>query len=101
MSLEQIRIQIDEIDRQIIALVARRNDCVRQVVDHKRSVDDIHVPEREAEVLANVRRLAIELGADVEVVERIYRTLLAAFVDFEVRHKDAEGKPEPIATDGA
>ncbi|MGH8910109.1 MAG: chorismate mutase [Egibacteraceae bacterium] len=90
MSLERVRVEIDDIDRQIVTLIAQRTEWVRRVVDCKSSTSDIIVPEREAEVLANVRKFAAELGADVDVVEKIYRALLAAFVEFEFRHIMAE-----------
>lgn len=96
MDLGQIRAEIDEIDRQIITLVAKRNEYVREVVKHKHSDGEVRVPNREAEVLDNVHRVATELGADVDVVERIYRTLLAAFVDFELRHRNSSDTSSPV-----
>ncbi len=84
-SLDDIRRDIDDIDGEIVALVARRTQLVRQVVDHKLDHEDVRVPAREREVLANARRLATETGADPDVAEQVYRAMIEAFVEFERR----------------
>jgi isochorismate pyruvate lyase len=89
--LTEIRRRIDEIDREIVSLVARRNKLVHEVLEHKRGAD-IRVPEREEEVLANVRRLAAATGADMAVVERVYRAMIDAFVEYELREHPKAGE---------
>ncbi|HKG02712.1 MAG TPA: chorismate mutase [Conexibacter sp.] len=85
--LDHIRAEIDTIDREIVALVARRTERVRRLLEHKHSPDAIRVPAREREVLANVRSVAEKTGADPDLVERVYETMIAAFVEYEQREQ--------------
>lgn len=93
-SLDDIRREIDAIDRDIVALVARRNERVLRLLEHKRTPDAIRVPAREEEVVANVRRMATENGADPDVVERVYRAMIAAFVEYELRELQTAAERE-------
>lgn len=82
-SLDDIRLEIDRLDRTIVGLLAERGGYVLAAARYKRSVAEVHAPERVEEVIANVRRLAEEAGGMPEVVERGYRELIAAFTDAE------------------
>jgi isochorismate pyruvate lyase len=84
-SLEEVRSHIDAIDRQIVALLARRGAYVEQVMRFKRDEADVRAPARVEQVVANVRRLAADEGADPDLVEAIYRTMIGRFIDGELR----------------
>jgi isochorismate pyruvate lyase len=82
-SLEEVRVQIDRLDREIVALLAERGDYVRQAARFKRTKDDVAAPARVEQVIGKVRALAGEKGADPVVVERVYRAMIAAFIEAE------------------
>jgi isochorismate pyruvate lyase len=84
-SIEEVRAQIDRLDRQIVALLAERGEAVREAARFKKSILDVKAPARVEQVISKVRALAGELGADVEVTEKIYRTLIAAFIEAEIQ----------------
>ena len=84
-SLEEVRAQIDRIDRDIVRLIAERSDYVKQAARFKRSPDDVRAPRRFEAVIAGVRALAEEDGASPDLVEQVYRTMIAAFIDDEMR----------------
>jgi DNA-binding transcriptional regulator YhcF (GntR family) len=48
-------------------------------------------------VIAHVRALALQHGALPEVVERAYRTMIAAFIEAEQRHWLQQGSPPGAA----
>jgi chorismate mutase/prephenate dehydrogenase len=83
-SLPDLRVQLDDIDREIIELLARRRQVERGVADFKRA-ENIQIRDagREAQVLAARRALAAELGLDPEAVESIYRQILIASRDYQ------------------
>ena len=57
-SLQEIRIQIDQIDRQMIALLAARGAYVKQSVHFKKTADDVKTPQRVEQVNVKVTALA-------------------------------------------
>lgn len=83
-SLEDVRGQIDRIDRQLVALLAERGGYVAQAARFKKNGDEVRAPQRVEQVIAKVTALAGELGADAEVTERVYRAMVAAFIEAEL-----------------
>ena len=82
-SLDQVRAQIDRLDRQIVALLAERGEYVRLAARFKKTSADVAAPARVQQVIAKVRTLASEAGAEPAVVERVYRAMIAAFIETE------------------
>jgi isochorismate pyruvate lyase len=82
-SLDQVRAQIDRLDRQIVTLLAERGAYVQQAARFKKTTQDVAAPARVEQVIAKVRTLAGKNGADADVVERVYRAMIAAFIAAE------------------
>ncbi|MDI9619248.1 MAG: prephenate dehydratase [Candidatus Nezhaarchaeota archaeon] len=78
MSIEELRREIDEVDKRILSLLAKRASIARMLGEAKRrarlGVADLH---RELEVLSNVRSEALKLKLNPEAVEAIYRGIIA------------------------
>jgi isochorismate pyruvate lyase len=81
--LAGIRAAIDELDGEMVGLLARREQLVRRAAPLKGDQQSVRAPERVAQVVARVRALAGEAGADPDLVERIYRGMIQAFIDME------------------
>ena len=87
-SLEQVREKIDGLDRQIVGLIAERGAYVSQAARFKKDSDAVRAPKRVEQVIAKVRALASELGANPNVTEEVYRAMIAAFIEQELaEHK--------------
>jgi isochorismate pyruvate lyase len=91
-SLEQVRENIDRIDRQIVALLAERGGYVSQAARFKGTTDEVKAPQRVEQVIAKVTALAEELGASARVTEQVYRAMIAAFIDVELAEHAVLGK---------
>ncbi len=89
-SLDEIRARIDEIDRDIVALIGERAACVHEVVRFKSGPDDAHRPNRVEAVIAAVRAHAEASGADPDLVESLYRQMIAWFTESEIQALQAE-----------
>lgn len=83
-SLEEVRTNIDAIDRQIVALIAQRGGFVAQAAHFKQSTTDVRAPQRVEQVVAKARTLARELGANADVIEAVYRAMISAFIEAEL-----------------
>lgn len=91
-SLEQVRIHIDRLDRQIVALLAERGGYVKQAAQFKKSTDDVKAPQRVEQVIAKMRALSETLSANPAVTESVYRAMIAAFIDAELAEHAALAK---------
>ncbi|AYG45538.1 chorismate mutase [Pseudomonas sp. Leaf58] len=92
-SIDDVRTRIDLIDQRLVALLAQRGQLVAQAAAFKQTTDDVRAPARVEQVIAKVRGIAGETGASPEVVERVYRAMIAAFIDEELKvHARLAGK---------
>ena len=95
-TLAEIRSRIDELDRELVGLLARREELVRQAAPLKSDAQAVRAPDRVAQVVARVRRLASEAGADPDLIERIYRGMIQAFIGMEAdEHHRVTGGSAP------
>lgn len=83
-SLNEIREQIDSLDRRIVHLIAERQQCVVAAGALKGDEQGVRAPARVEQIIARVRDLAAKSGASPDVVERCYRSLIGAFIDLEL-----------------
>jgi isochorismate pyruvate lyase len=97
-SLGELRRKIDALDAQIVELLGARALCVRDATRFKRDAFQVSAPQRQAEVFARVRALAMaqatEFPALPDTVEAAYRVLVAGFIAGEA-HFFAETEPIP------
>lgn len=82
-SLDEIRDNIDRLDRAIIALMAERGRFVQEAARFKTSRSDVKAPKRVEQVIAKVRELAVGAGLEPQVAEAAYRATVGAFIEVE------------------
>ncbi|MGE0876827.1 MAG: chorismate mutase [Burkholderiales bacterium] len=95
-SLAEIRDRIDELDGQIVRLLAQRSEYVLQAAGFKRDAADVRAPARARQVVERAMRLATEAGSDAEVVGRIYAEVVAAFTDAELAAHGQKNVPQNV-----
>lgn len=84
-SLAMVRDTIDDIDQQLVALLAERLSAIRRASELKDEPSDALVEWRVEEVAQNVRRRASQVGFDAEAAERIWRAMMQECIEFERR----------------
>ncbi len=82
--IEDVRTEIDRIDRLIVALLFERGGYVKQAARFKKTSDDVKAPQRVEQVIAKVKALAEELGANPSVTEQVYRVMIRGFIEAEL-----------------
>jgi chorismate mutase len=77
LGIPSLRDEIDRIDRELLKLVARRlrNSVEIGLIKHSRG-EPMHSPEREAELIEEVRADATDAGLDPAYMEAIMRVVL-------------------------
>jgi isochorismate pyruvate lyase len=83
-SLDEIRAEIDLLDRRLVTLLAERERLVRRAGRLKADTGAVRAPGRVEQVVARARAMAAEAGASPDVAERTYRAMIAAFIDLEL-----------------
>lgn len=83
-SLEEVRNNIDRIDKEIIMLIAERGNFVKQASKFKKDSQDVTAPQRVEAVIQKVRHLSEEYGANPDMVEKLYRDMIENFVHIEM-----------------
>jgi isochorismate pyruvate lyase len=89
-NLDEIRAGMDAIDREIVRLIARRVDYVRNAAKFKTSAATVAAPERVAAVLKTRREWAEQAGLNGDVVEGLYKTLVEYSVSEEHKQFEAD-----------
>ena len=84
-TLAEIRAAIDAVDREIVRLLAERLRHTRDAARFKADEGEVAAPKRVEEVVAKVKALAAERGLPAEIVEPVYRALIAASIEDQRR----------------
>lgn len=89
-NLDEVRENIDKIDNQIIKLIAERGLFVKQASKFKKDSEDVKAPERVEKIIIKVRGLATEYGASPDMVEKLYREMIAGFIKLEMNEFNSQ-----------
>ena len=84
-SLDEVRANIDRIDSEIIKLIAERGSYVSQASAFKKNEEGVKDKSRVEKVIQRVRDKATTYGANPDMVERLYRDMIASFIKLEMR----------------
>ncbi|MHB1930219.1 MAG: chorismate mutase [Acidimicrobiales bacterium] len=94
-ALADIRRRIDQVDAELVALLARRQRLVDGITAYKREhhlgVVDRH---REDEMLAAIAETAKEHGLDPRVAQQVLRTVIDGFTLLEVEELGPDVNPD-------
>lgn len=89
-SMEDVRAEIDALDREIVALLADRLHYIDEAARLKQSRDQVRDEARIADVLAKVDAEAQRLGIERDVVRAAYRSLVEASIQHELSEFDRQ-----------
>ena len=84
-NIDEVRAEIDRLDRQIIQALGERFQYVKAIVQFKHSEAEIDAPARREIVLSQRRQWAEEVGFPPDAVEEMYHNLITHFVREEKR----------------
>jgi len=84
-TLADVRSAIDQIDFMLVGLLAERGRYVSEAARFKRNPAEVAAPDRVQQVIDKALRHARDMGAAPEVVEAVYRSMVASFIELEMR----------------
>ncbi|MCQ2959949.1 MAG: chorismate mutase [Bacteroidales bacterium] len=83
-NITEVRNEIDNIDKVVIALLKERFQYVKEVVKYKeKTAASIEASDRREAVIVQRRQWAEENGLNPDVIEEIYKRLIQYFIDEE------------------
>ncbi len=85
-NIQEIRTEIDAIDREVINALSKRFAYVKAAAKFKTSQTSVQAPERFNTMLQQRRLWAEEAGLNPDVIEQIYRDLVSYFINEELKH---------------
>ncbi len=83
-TLNEAREKIDTVDEQIVALIAERNNYIKQIAHFKTSIDEVKAEERIDAVISRVREQAISLDLSPNLINDLYVRMIDAMVESEI-----------------
>jgi isochorismate pyruvate lyase len=88
--MEDIRVEIDNMDRDIIAILGKRFDYVKAASKFKTSETSVRAPERFKAMLEQRRVWASSEGLNPDAIEKMYRDLVNHFIKEEMSKWQSE-----------
>jgi isochorismate pyruvate lyase len=88
-SMAEVRVGVDAVDRELVALLARRFGYMDAAARIKADRSTVRDEARKADVIANVRRAALELRIPQDVVVQIWETLVEGSIAYEFERWDS------------
>lgn len=82
-SLDEIRQNIDLIDREIVSLLIKRGRYVMQAAKFKNNITKIEDQVRINNIITKVTAYSKEMNFDSSVIEQIYRFLIKVYIQLE------------------
>ena len=80
-SLDEIRTSIDKIDKEIVNLLSKRGEFVKQAAKFKTDAANVKDSKRLEQIIEKVTSYAQEIGFDPFTIEIIYRDMIEALFD--------------------
>lgn len=85
-NMADIRTEIDQLDRQVIALLGQRFAYVKAASKFKTSETSVRATERFEAMLQQRRAWAEEEGLNADAINKMYRDLVNHFIEEEMKH---------------
>ena len=91
-TLDEARVEIDAVDREIVELIGKRNEYIRQIAHFKTSVEEVKAEDRIADVISNVRAQAISIDLSPNLINDLYIRMIDGMVESEISEfRNAKG----------
>ena len=84
--LNKIRLELDTLDNSLIKLIKKRTFLVKKVLKLKEKKNQIVDKNRIKIILKNVRKKSLKNNIDPKITHKIWKNMIAAYIDFERRN---------------
>lgn len=101
-TLEEVRSEIDRLDKSLIEVISRRQEYVHVAARFKRNADEVHAHERQRSMIQSRRGWAESSGVNPDLVAGLFRAIVDHFIQEEMTvfsgQSETESPNESIST---
>jgi isochorismate pyruvate lyase len=83
-TLDEAREKIDSVDEEIVKLIAKRNNYIKEIAHFKTSIEEVKAEDRIDDVISRVREQAISLDLSPNLINDLYVRMIDAMVESEI-----------------
>ena len=84
--LSKIRFELDKLDNSLIKIIKKRTYLVKKVLKLKNKKKQIVDQKRIQTILKNIKRKSIKNNIDPKITNRIWKSMIWSYIDYEKRN---------------
>ena len=82
----KIRKELDKLDNKLLDIIKKRSKLVDLVIKNKKFKKEIVDKKRILIILKNIKRKSRKRKIDQKITEKIWKTMIRAFIEYEFRN---------------
>ena len=84
--LNILRIKLDKLDNELLKLIKKRSNLVKEVLKVKTYKKDIIDQKRISFILKKIKIKSIQSKIDPKITKKIWSSMIRAYIDYEFRN---------------
>ena len=84
--LDSLRKQLDKLDNNLLKIVKKRTNIIKQVLSLKEYKKQIVDKKRINKILSNIKKKSLKNNIDPRITNRIWKSMIWSYIDFEKRN---------------
>ena len=84
--LDSLRKQLDKLDNNLLKIVIKRTNIIKQVLSLKEYKKQIVDKKRINKILSNIKKKSLKNNIDPRITNRIWKNMIWSYIDFEKRN---------------
>ena len=84
--IDSLRKQLDKLDNNLLNIVKKRSNIIKQVLNLKEYKKEIIDKKRINKILSNIKKKSLKKNIDTKITNRIWKNMIWSFIDFEKRN---------------
>ena len=84
--LDSLRKQLDKLDNNLLKIVKKRTNIIKQVLSLKEYKKQIVDKKRINKILSNIKKKSLKNDIDPRITSRIWKNMIWSYIDFEKRN---------------
>ena len=84
--LDSLRKQLDKLDNNLLKIVKKRTNIIKQVLSLKEYKKQIVDKKRINKILSNIKKKSLKNDIDPRITNRIWKNMIWSYIDFEKRN---------------
>ena len=84
--LDSLRKQLDKLDNNLLKIVKKRTNIIKQILSLKEYKNQIVDKKRINKILSNIKKKSLKNNIDPKITNRIWKNMIWSYIDFEKRN---------------